>query len=225
MRFIFSGLCILSVVAVFVVAASLAQADTISGPFTTTTPIPDTLTDWTGSLSFPKFDPSLGTLTEVDLALSGRMSTILTVINSSPTGSSGHANTHLQMTVQDAGGNLIIPEIDIYSASYTYSLGAGESVTSGALIKTGASDDQYFDSGVLAEFTGLGAIVLPASTFTETVIANTGGNTAASQVTQARLTGTVTYHYNPVLTPEPSTLMLFGIGAMGLLAYAWRKRA
>ena len=52
--------------------ASSVQADMISGPFTTSTPIPYTLTDWTGSLSFPMFNSALGTLTEVDMTLNGR---------------------------------------------------------------------------------------------------------------------------------------------------------
>ena len=86
-----------------------------------------------------------------------------------------------------------------------------------------ASDSEaYTLSAILAEFNGPGTIMLPASTFTQTLLANTGGNTAASQVTQGDLTGTVTYHYNPV--PEPSTLALFGVGAVSLLACAWRRR-
>ena len=48
---------------------SVVRADTI-GPFATTTPIPATLTDWNGSLSFPKFNSALGTLTSVELDLS-----------------------------------------------------------------------------------------------------------------------------------------------------------
>ena len=190
----------------------------ISGPFTTSTPIPYTLTDWHGSLSFPMFDSALGTLTEVDMTLTGDMQTTLTVTNSSPDPSSGNANTEVQMSVQDAGLNFSPPQIDFYSPAFGYSLAGGGSVSSGLLTKTGSGSEVYTLSAILAEFNGPGTIALPASTFTQTVLSNTGGNTAASQVTQADLTGTVTYHYNPV--PEPSTLALFGVAALGLLVGA-----
>ncbi|MCE5266888.1 MAG: choice-of-anchor E domain-containing protein [Planctomycetaceae bacterium] len=211
-----------AVVACAVGIASSANAESISGPFATTTPIAYSATNWTGSLSFPKFDSSLGTLTEVDLALTGGMKTVLTVENLSPAGSTGHANTHLQITVQDADGNLIAPQIDFMSPSYNFTLASNETLTSGTLTKSASSYDQYFDSAVLSEFTGPGTIVLPASTFVEAMIAYSGGNTVATQVTQAQLTGTVTYHYAAV--PEPSTFALLLVGAVGLLVGARRFR-
>jgi hypothetical protein len=195
-------------------------ADTISGPFTTSTPIPFTLTDWTGSLTFPKFDSSLGILTQVDMSLSGGIQTVLTVTNTSPEVSSGTARTEVQMTIQDAGGNLNTPQLDLLSPNYTYSLGSGQSVTSGTLTKSGNSNDSYTLAAVLAEFTGPGTIVLPASTFTQTWLTNLGGSTYASQATSASLTGTVTYHYTTVATPEPTSLLLLavGLGALGLVS-------
>jgi hypothetical protein len=194
----------------------MSFATLVSGPFTTTTPIASTLTDWSSSLQFPKFNSALGNLTKVQIDLTGSMTTVLTVTNVSSTlPSSGNAKTETQMTVQDSGGNLNVPEIDLLSSAFIFSnLGVGQTVISGNLTKSGSSSDQYTAAAVLAEFTGPGTIVLPAGTFTQTWLTNTGGNTLASQVTSAQLTGTVTYFYEQV--PEPATMLLLGLGGLML---------
>ena len=197
------------------------QAQT-SGPFATSTPIPSILTDWSGSLAFPEFNPALGTLQSVTLNLSYSFSTTLTVSNGSPDGSSGTVKTEVQITLQDGGGNLNAPEIDANSPAFAYTLGAGQSLTSGLLTKSGNDGgNTYTLPAVLAEFTGPGTIVLPASTFTQTLLANTGGNTSASQITDASLTGTVTYEY--LVVPEPTTIALVGVGLLGALTIRRRK--
>ena len=198
------------------VLPSMSFAALVSGPFTTTTPIASTLTDWSSSLQFQKFNSALGNLTMVQIDLTGSMTTVMTVTNVSSTlPSSGNAKTELQMTVQDSGGNLNFPELDLLSSAFTFSnLGAGQTVMSGNLTKSGSSSDQYTAAAVLAEFTGPGTIVLPAGTFTQTWLTYTGGNTVASQVTSAQLTGAVTYFYEQV--PEPATMLLLGLGGLML---------
>jgi hypothetical protein len=206
--------------AVVVLLPGVASAYVIS--YTTSTPIGSTLTDWTGTLAFQKFNPSFGTLNSVTIGLSGSLSTVLTITNNSGESSSGTGKTEVQMTVQDAGSNLInTPQIDLFSPDYSYSLGAGGSTTSGTLTKNGTSSDLYTAAAVLSEFTGAsGNTVLNASTFTQTWLTNTGGNTFASQVTNASLTGTVTYDY----VPEPATMAMLGLGALGLAARRRRSR-
>ncbi len=183
------------------------------------------MTDWSGLLTFPQFNPSLGTLTEVDLTLSGGLSTTLTITNNSDSPSTGNADTLVKVFAQDVGNNLASPAVDLFSPSYNYSLPGGDSIGSGLLTNTGGAYDAYTNPTILGEFTGYSTLSLTASTFTETQLSNTGGNTDASQVTDASFTGTVTYQYTPTPTPEPSTLALLGVGSVGLLGYGWRRRA
>jgi hypothetical protein len=217
---------LLSALVLVLGSVSAVQADMISGPFTTTTPIPYTTTDWTGSLSFPMFNSALGTLIQVDIALSGAMQTTLTVQNAPDAGgaSSGWAKTELQMSVQDPGANFAPPQIDMYSPQFNFtSLAPGDTVVSGLLTKSATGSEISTLAAVLAEFNGPGTIVLPASTYTQSVISYNGGNANAQQATSGSLTGTVTYHYIP--TPEPGTLVLLGVAGIGLLGYLGRRRS
>ena len=210
---------LLTLFAAFNALVLQAEAAT-SGPFTTSTPIPLTSTDWLGTLGFPKFNPSLGTLISVQLDLDGALSTVLTVQNNSGTPSSGTVKTEVQLSVQDGGSNLTTPQLDLLSPNFAYSLAPSASATSGTLTKSGTSSDTYFLPAVLAEFTGPGTITLNASSFTQTLLSNTGGNTAANQVTSALLTGSVLYNYNSV--PEPCAAAL---ASFGLLLVAGYRRA
>ncbi len=199
------------------VAVAPALADFIDGPYTTTAPIPATLTDWNQPLPFPKFNTMGGTrtLTKVQLDLSASIDTIIMLENLATDGSSGTVRTECLFTVQDAGGNLSAPEIDLIAPvpPYAYTLAAGQSLSSPLFTRTGTSSNPYTAAAVLLEFTGSGSISLRGSTFTTTLLSNTGGNTAADQVTHGALTGTVTYTY----TPEPTSLSLLAAGALALL--------
>jgi hypothetical protein len=159
-----------------------------SGPFTTSTPISFTTTDWSNSLVFPKYTPDGDdVLISIDLFLQATLRTTLTVQNTGDSASSGTARTELYITVQDPMNLLqpvntfpppfYVPQIYIISNPYSYSLLPGASTSSGLLTKNGSATETYTLASILSQFTGTGNITLSANTFTETLLANTGGNT------------------------------------------------
>ncbi|MFA5291568.1 MAG: PEP-CTERM sorting domain-containing protein [Phycisphaerae bacterium] len=210
--------CVLGVL----LTAMPALADTI-GPFFTTA-IPLTTTDWPGtpdatSLTFQQFDSSLGTLTKVIFNLSGFMNTDITVTNNGGTSSTGDAHTRLRLyigypTVESPTLSLGAPQIDISSDDFVFTnLAPGGSVSESFDDIYFSASKQYTAANILAAFTGAGTITLDADTLTQTVVSYSGGNTIATQITEASLEeGCVTYIYTPV--PEPATIALLTIGAL-----------
>jgi len=199
-----------------------------TGPLMTTTPIPLSQTDLSGELLFPEFNPSLGTLTQVELDLVTTFTTSLTVQNKSGSSSTGGAMTQVQVTVQDMDDSFTGPEIDLLSPGFSYHLGAGQSTQSGSLTTSATFSQNYSLAAILSEFTGTGNIGLSASTATLAFRANSGGSTVTSQTTDASLTGDViyTYNLNPyTVVPEPTTWGLaFGLPALGLSALPLLRR-
>ena len=238
---------LLIVPAVVFAFSSIAGANSITiGPLTTSTPIASRLTDWTGTLAFAQFDSTLGTLNSVTFDISGSLTTTLTVRNNASSASSGTANTELEVSIEDAGDNLGFlndtpevsnnPTINQFSPNYHYSLASGVQTASGLLSSNYNSGAlTYTLSAILNEFSnpGGGTVDLSAGTFTQTVLANSGGNTSATQVTDASLTGTVTYNYtanvgnqNLSNAPEPATMAMMGgaLIGLGLFRRRFRKR-
>ena len=204
--------CLVFAIVMCGLGAGLCVADTAT--HVTTTPIGLSLTDWANTLSFQQFNPALGTLNSVTIDLSASLSTVITITNASGSSSSGFGLTQVELTVDDAGNNLNNPVITLTSPIFSYSLGAGGTATSGTITQSGTSSDTYLNPLVIAEFTGTGFFALDASTFTQTLLSNTGGNTYASQVTDAELGGSVTYDYT---VPEPATIAMLSLGFVGML--------
>lgn len=213
-------------IASVILAAGTANSWAQSVMYTTSTPISSQTTDWSSPLAFQQFDPTLGTLNSVTLNYTSTLSTSVTILNNSDSISTGHDQTDVAITVEDAGINLgPDPQLDPISIKFDFSLDPGQQVTSpteGTLGDSGNSGNLVYTSqNILNEFTGNGSITLTASTYTESDLTSSAGNTSASQTTQDGLTGTVTYNYTPAPIPEPST---FGLVAFGFAALPYLRR-
>ncbi len=179
LRRIFTGTALL------VAACGIASADSIS--FVTSNPRVSSPTELSGNLLFTQFDLAWGTLNSVTLNFSGSFTTTVTVTNNSQSASTGTAKTELQLSVQDGLSSFtVLPQIDANSPVFSYSLAGGNSVTSSLLTKSGLSFSEGSAAltgtalaNFLAEFTGTGNTALSLSTFTQTLVGNTGGNTGA----------------------------------------------
>src|SRR6516162_4555355 len=97
--------------------AGTAKAATATiGPFTTSTPIPSTPTEWSSGLEFPKFDPGKGTLTNVRLFLQGDFTSDITVQVTGGGTANGNAAIQLLYSVQDVGLNLNTPQLIVINS-------------------------------------------------------------------------------------------------------------
>ena len=215
----------LILVAVFFVTLlpclSIAATD---GPYTAT--ISSKLTDWSESpdvtsLAFTKFNPALGILSNVTLDLSGVMNTEISVTNIGDSPSNGEASTHLKIYVKYSGLDLGEPQINMYSNPFEFTNLAVNDTATGTFNNIGFSATKnYTSSAILAAFTGAGNIILDGDTLTGTTVSWTGGNVTGHQITNASLTGIVTYTY---IVPEPATIAMLTAGGLALLKRKSRK--
>jgi hypothetical protein len=195
------------------------------GPHAATVFVPTLPTEWSLSITFPRFDPALGFLTAVQLDLLGEVTTDITIVNGNPlSGLSGNARTDVKYTVQDTGMNLVDPGLVVSSPTYFFNLtdaeGGMPSGNSGPMTDSNSSSNTYTLLAILTEFTGVVPIILSADTETVLVVGPPGGS-IQSEETVASLNGSVTYFYEPV--PEPSTLVLAALGAIGALGCWWSR--
>jgi len=205
----------------FAVAANAASVTytTSTSPAVVPNPSVETLTDFVGTIDVPQFSPSLGTLDSVTLQIFATFTTDLFVDNDSPSGSSGTVRTEVDVTYS-ISGLLADTTFSFQNAPpLNYNLAAGEDAQFLDVIANG-DDLAYLNEtagAVLTAFTGNGVVVIDTETLTETLLANTGGNTAADQDTEALITAEVTYNFTEGTTiPTPaaagSMLAIAGLG-------------
>lgn len=200
-----------------------AQAATVSDSFTNALQITD-FTNQTGTLDL--FNSSLGTLTGVSLTLFGQSITDLTLTNTSGSLSEASASTRTRLTFSSSlsGLNSLISgtyQIQLLPTTDEVVLNPGQSVSFNDLSDNGS----YVVSGlnsILSAFNssaGHNTFTISCSSATRLLTSVSGGNSDATQSTEAGCGATVTYTYTaapPTPTPEPASLALVGLGLAGV---------
>jgi SdrD B-like domain len=175
---------------------------------------PDTRTDWTATQSVPQFDPSLGTLTLVEIVNSEAINSAIKVESLDAVPATIHATVAGDLTLSGPS----VSALDIaLSADQTFDASAFDGTIDfgGASGKTfapqtinGSNSTSLTSAMDLAKYTGMGTV-----SFTETTHASstaTGPANLLAQVnTSAAADATIIYHYAPTnqLAPGDYTIV------------------
>lgn len=196
--------------------------------------IPLTTTNWNGSLTFSKFNASLGTLTGIYVELAGHVEGVAK-FESRDAGET-EITTNLTATLKlsrpgSPPGTTIVQVLPLASTSETvaaYDLVTDYGGPSGRTYNDLHSDLStsvwLTSSGDLALFTGGGNILLPIKA-TANSTASGSGALISEFDTKASAVGHVQYRYQyETLIPEPVSMLLIGAGLIGIGLVSRRKK-
>jgi len=190
--------------------------------------VPLQSTNFTTSLSVPKFDPALGTLDQVDFILSGHVEGEAKFESLDAEAATVEMELGASITIQRPDTTTLIVSLpsaltsDLVSAfDGTIDFGG----TSGKTYPMLSADDIEMTSTSaapdLALFTGLGNIDLPVEALGEST-GSGAGNLLLVFMTLAAADFTVEYTFTPI--PEPATAALALLGGFGLFGRCRKRR-
>lgn len=202
----------------FVALTTSAQAAVL----TYTDSIVSSATDWTSTLSVPKFNPALGTLTNIVFTLTGAVLGNVMVESMSASPATVTSNLAASLTLTRPDSTTLVVSFPTFTATQTFTAYdggldfAGTSGITYAAINSSqtASFTTPPPSSDLALFTGSGTITLPISAHGASSVTGSGNLVAGFQ-TRAAAALQVDYIYDLVAVPEPTALALFGLGLIG----------
>jgi hypothetical protein len=181
------------------------------------------------TVTFDQFDPALGTLTEIDIALNSSIARFLT-LSASPAEGFGPVAAHADW---DASGSLTMPDAAISFAD-NFSMNCS-AINQGCSNSDNTSDPIAATivgstAAFLANYIGTGTVSADlelALTVSVTLDEGAFGNASAggNATWDPPFDGiTVTYVYTPVTTvPEPGSLALLGAAGLAGLGLARRR--
>ncbi len=172
---------------------------------------------FTGSVSLPQFNPTLGTLSGVSVTYSfgGSINFAVTNISSTSYSFTGGTTTGT-LTLSGANGVVAV------SKTETASVASGTAVFGPTTFPpVTISEAGSFIATDLADYTGTGNAVL---SFVGSALASSGTTNAPSntvffgggETSNANLSVTYTYSVPVVTTPEPADMAIFAVALVGL---------
>src|SRR3990172_1836945 len=204
--------------AVFYGTSLIAQGETVTHTFS----LPLTTTNWSDSVSVPKFDASLGTLDSVYFELGGGVQGTGEFESLDAAPATVLMNLQALLTLNRPDNTIIVQTLPVFSTSDDVAAYDGTTDFGGTSGKTYAdvtsTDLDSFISSATSDkslFTGTGNITLPV-TSAGTSYGSGAGNLIVQFSTSASASVLVKYNYTPV--PEPSTLAL--LSAAGMVVFA-----
>jgi hypothetical protein len=225
---IFKSLFFIAFLAVaMIVGTGVAQADlstSYTGSFSgepgsdLTTPL--------GSISLSQFNPSLGTLNSVTIALTSDFNYLTTLTNTQPsTGkpATGTFTIYQQLQINALGQTMLdtgTADPNNYPTGYTYkttlsNIAPGITGTDNATNVKPTSNTLTISGAALAAYIGSGNLGFNIYSTASEYESISGGNYRSSGTTKFDATATVTYNFTPV--PIPAAVWLFGSGLLGII--------
>lgn len=202
-------------------APARADATTVSYSFL----MSPTTTDFTADAMVHKFNTSLGTLESVTISYNTVVSSSIVVKNTVAT--TGTVNAKVVLTLTDSGDNLSLVNT-ANTNTKAFSITANNQTATVTPSGQKTASQLYNTQTILEEFTGSGKIDLSISTVTTYSLTTTSGSPSIVQdqtSSKAFVNGSVTYTYaGPPPVPEPSSLVLGALGAVGILATGLKRR-
>lgn len=209
---------------VAVAAAGQVRADSVAY----TDSIRLTNGSWSANFTLTQFNPSLGTLTEVDFSLDGAVTGSVTAKNTdvAPEDITTNIGANLKLKTPGGATTIVLSSPDWMTTDLAVAVGA--SVTHDNETGSDPETNSYTASNgtKFTQFIGTGNITLPL-TASSTTSASASGNVNASLSTKSSADVTVTYDYTPAtpVVPEPATVSVVLLaGAIGAGAMLRRHR-
>jgi protocatechuate 3,4-dioxygenase beta subunit len=175
---------------------------------------PDTRTDWSATQPVPQFDPSLGTLTSVEIVNSDAIKDTFKAENLDTAAATVHATVTGDLTLSGpsvSGLDIALSADQTFDASAfdgTIDFGGASGKTFAPQTINGSNSTTLTSSVDLAKYTGTGTV-----SFTETAHANSAATGPANLLVQLKTSAaadaTIIYHYVPTnqLAPGDYTIV------------------